>query len=327
MKIQLISDLTDLFYLTGMSLSRGLLILAESESRLYVDTRYFEEAKKKSAHPAYLWERNAPFEWAQTLSPKMVQFDSSTTSFDTYLFYQKFFPNLEPIPGLCRAKRRIKTTSEISALQKAAHLTHRGIEHVIKKLRKGVTEQELAWEFEKFVRENGASHLSFDSIIAFGEASAVPHHRACKAALHDNSIVLIDVGAVVDSYHGDLTRVAFFGVPNSVLEKRYRLIQEASQRALNAIRPGARVKDLDLVVREFFRQHGVESLFTHSLGHGIGLETHESPSIRANHADGDLLLEDGMTFTIEPGLYEPGLGGVRFEEMVVVRNGKGEVIK
>ena len=326
MKLTLISNPVDLLYLTKLNLSRGILFLSEIESRLFVDSRYFLEAQKKSPYPVSLWEKDAPFEWAKSLSVETVLFDSSTTSYDVYLSYQKFFPNLTAVSGICKEKRRIKTPHEIEILRKAAKLTLDGIYHVEKLLTLHITEKEIAWEFEKYVRERGASGLSFEPIIAFGLNSAFPHHRSTEKKLENDQIVLIDVGAIVDGYRGDLTRVHFFGNPNPELKTRLDLIKQASQKAIEAIKPKAKIKDLDEAAKSILRKANLETFFTHSLGHGIGLETHESPLIRVTGVDSELELVDGMVFTIEPGLYEEDLGGVRYENMVLVKNGHGVLL-
>jgi Xaa-Pro aminopeptidase len=225
---------------------------------------------------------------------------------------------------LLKEMRVIKDEKEIEALQKAAHLTWRGIQWIKGLLKEGITEEELAFEFEFFVRKNGASGLSFDPIIAFGENSAYPHYRAGQNQLKKNQIVLMDVGAIVGQYRGDLTRVVFFGEPDPQLQKMLEWTRQAGTQAIHAARVGAHFGQLDQVARSVFAKHGVEEWFAHGLGHGIGLETHEFPNIREAGPDKDVLIEAGMVFTIEPGLYRPGLGGVRWEEMVLVTRGGAE---
>jgi Xaa-Pro aminopeptidase len=216
----------------------------------------------------------------------------------------------------------MKESYEINLLRKAAELTWAGIQHIKHCLRVGVTEEEIAFEFEMFVRSRGAKGLSFDPIIAFGDHSALPHHRASQKRLEANQIVLIDVGAVVDHYRGDATRVVFFGEPNEELQRMHKIVFEAYFAAKARVRIGQTVGSLDRVVRDFFAKEGVEDLFVHSLGHGIGLETHEPPLLRCDGADRDTLLQAGMVFTIEPGLYLPGFGGIRYENTgVLTENG------
>ena len=160
--------------------------------------------------------------------------------------------------------------------------------------------------------------MAFEPIIAFGENSAYPHYREGKARLRSGQIVLMDTGAIVDHYHGDRTRMAFFGEVDPKLMHLFNVVRRAHKNAVLAVRPGICFGELDQMVRDEFTKEGLEKLFTHSLGHGIGLETHEYPRVRAGSEDANLPLEPGMVFTIEPGLYQPGLGGVRYEDMILV---------
>jgi Xaa-Pro aminopeptidase len=249
-----------------------------------------------------------------------IGFDSAFMTYEEYRALEKGFPEVrfEAIASPLKSIRAIKTPDEIAALKRAALLTYEGLLHIKGLLQEGISEEELAFAFEWFCRKKGASGLSFDPIIAFGPNSAYPHHRAGKALLRKGQVVLMDVGAVVDEYHGDLTRVAFFGEADPKVVYFLHVVRRAQQKALEAIRPGVSVGRLDEIVRQEFRLEGVEELFTHSLGHGIGLETHEYPRIRFDGEDAGLLLTPGMVFTLEAGLYQASVGGVRYEEMIVV---------
>ncbi len=305
----LIENPVDLLYLTGLSLSRGRLWVGE-ETYLAVDGRYLAAAQKALSIPV------KPLEEKRSV-PKKVLFDSALTSYDAVLGLKKEFPDVEWVPQsrLLKHLRAVKDPKETEALRRAARLTLSGIEHVKHLLTEGVTEKELAFQFEFFCRKQGASGLSFDPIIAFGEKSAYPHYRAGSRKLEQNQVVLIDVGAIFDGYRGDLTRAVFFGTPDPKLFHFQELVQAAFRAAFRAARPGVEAKALDVAAKNVFEAAGVEKLFIHSLGHGVGLETHEYPALRLDSKD---LLEEGMIFTIEPGLYQPGLGGIRFEEMVLL---------
>lgn len=313
----LVEQLDDLFYLTGMELSKGRLFVSRTEAILFVDGRYYDLAKKAAPCSAMRWEeQNKIFEKQQ-----QITFDSATVSFDAYQALKNGCPNVEWTAEASPVKtlRVMKEPMEIAALKKAAHLTWRGYQKIIEKLQVGVSEWELALAFETFCRKNGASRLSFSPIIAFGENSAYPHHRAGLARLQENQIVLVDVGAVVDHYCGDMTRVFFFGHIDPKLIRFTQIVKKAQKKAIEHVRPGIKVGKLDQMVREEFEKERVKQLYIHSLGHGIGLETHEFPSkIKFDGESSDLILQAGMVITIEPGLYQPGLGGVRIEDMVCV---------
>lgn len=312
----LVENLDDLYYLTGLNLSKGRLFIAAAEAILFVDGRYYERAKRESPCPVVLWEEQDSI----LKRHKKLGFDSATLTFDAYLALKNKYPHIEwiPCPHPVRSLRLIKEPREIALLKKAAHLTWRGYQKVVEGLKVGVSEEELALEFEIFCRKNGASGLSFPPIIAFGENSAYPHYRAGTAKLRDNQIVLIDVGAVVDHYCGDMTRMFFFGQVGKELLRFEQIVRTAQQKAVSHVRPGIKAKELDEIVLAEFEKANVKQLYIHSLGHGIGLETHEYPRIKCDGEDKDLILKPGMVFTIEPGLYQPGLGGIRIEDTILV---------
>jgi Xaa-Pro aminopeptidase len=185
-------------------------------------------------------------------------------------------------------------------------------------LKKGITEKEVARRFEIFCLEKGAEGLSFTPIIAFGKNGAMPHYRSQDVVLKEGDAVLIDIGVVLDNYHSDMTRVLFYKKKNRYLSHLYEIVKKAQKNALKLCRPGVKLKELDLAARKVMREEKVEDLFLHSLGHGIGLQTHEFPRIKYNGDDRDVVLQSGMVFTVEPGLYVPGKGGVRYEDTIVI---------
>lgn len=313
-----IDNPVDLLYLTGLNCSKGRLWATSHKATLFVDGRYFANAQKIAPCQVKLDEKKAVQEVMQ--GAKRVGFDSAFLTYDAVTRLQASFPHQEWIarPNPLQQLRLIKDAREIAALRKAAKLTREGCEHVQSILKEGMTETEAALEFEVFCRKRGASGFSFDSIIAFGENSAYPHHRAGSTCLQKNQIVLIDVGAILDQYRGDMTRTVLFGSVDPKLARLDQLVKKAQEAAAQAVRPGIRLGELDQIAREIFRKEGVEELFCHNLGHGVGLDTHEYPRLRFDGEDKDLLLKPGMVFTIEPGLYQPGLGGSRFEDMIVV---------
>ncbi len=315
-----IEDPIDLLYLTGLPLSRGLLLRTHNERALFVDGRYYATAQKNAPCPTFLWDDAAPSHWLRERDIKTLAFDSAKTSVDRFEALKKKTTGLKltAVSSLLKRERALKSPQEIARLRAAACLTLRGIEHIQGLLAPGISEEEIAWAFELFVRKQGASGLSFEPIIAFGENSAYPHHRAGKTRLQPNQIVLMDVGAILENYRGDLTRIHRFGHLNHELEDMIRWTLEAKAAAEALVRPGTLVETLDLTAKRVFGARGVEALFVHGLGHGVGLETHEFPSLKATGPDAQAPLEVGMVITIEPGLYRPGLGGVRIEDMLVV---------
>lgn len=306
----LIENPVDLLYLTGLKLSRGRLFIFPGQAELWVDGRYFTYASETAPCPVRLWDKQS------TLPGGRIGFDSAFTTVDGWETLRReahqtdWCPKHKPLKEM----RAVKDEAEISLLRKAADLTWKGIEQMKRSLRVGVSEKEIAWEFEQFVRPRGASALSFEPIVAFGKNSALPHHRASNDRLERDQIVLFDVGAVFDNYSGDATRVYFFGTPDPQLKKMYAWVREAHLAARMRVRIGETVQAVDGAAREVFKREGVEKFFIHSLGHGIGLETHEFPLLRSDGPDANFELQKNMVFTIEPGLYLPLKGGVRLED-------------
>ena len=308
----LVEDPTDLRYLLGFALEVGWLVISVREAHLFVDRRFIEEARHKASCKVHL--RDA---FSQFVSAKTLLFDSAFTTYAAFQELEKmcsFIPFDKPLKTL----RAIKEPEEIKALRKAARLTYAGYEHIQTLLKEGITEEDLAFAFEIFCRKRGASRLSFSPMIAFGENSAYPHYRAGAAKLQKNQIVLMDLGCVVDGYAGDMTRVVFFGMPDPQLAQDYEVVQRAYAAACAHIRPGVVFGTLDNIAREVLKKAGCEELFIHALSHGIGLDVHEYPRLRFQGGDREVVLEAGMTFTVEPGLYRPGLGGVRYEDTILV---------
>ncbi len=321
-EVLVIDNPIDIFYLTGQSFSLARLILSQKRGAcLLVDGRYIAKAKQSLSFEVALSGKGVLGE--KLHGAKKVGFDSAFTSVEGVEALKKIAKDVvwTPISNPLRSMRICKDATEIFALKKAAALTMAGCKKIFESLKEGVSEAELAWEFEVFCRTHGASGLSFPPIIAFGENSAFPHHRSSDTRLKKNQTVLFDLGAIVDHYCGDMTRVFFFGEPDAKIFKLYTLAKAAHDRAAAIARPGVKIGDLDLVVREFFSQEGVEALFSHGLGHGVGIEVHEPPTVRLDGADRDVPLATGMVFTIEPGLYLPGVGGVRYENTFAVIDG------
>ncbi len=320
----LIEHPLDLFYFTGLKLSLGKLLIDAGQSLLLVDGRYLQVAKEKS--PCFC-SLDSPDQWlsfCERESVKRLGFDGRHTSYDRFLQLEQLRKkanqelNLVPASAFFKSIRVVKDAEEISKMQKSADLLWKGFEYLKSALKIGVTEKGLARLFEIYCLENGAEGLSFEPIIAFGPGGAMPHYRAQDTVLKEGDAVLIDIGVVRDGYHSDMTRVLFFKKEDLYLSKLYEIVKRAQRSALEMCRPGQTFGQLDLAARKVFKEEGVEELFVHSLGHGIGLDVHEFPRIKWDGDDKDVVLEAGMVFTVEPGLYVPGTGGVRYEDTIVI---------
>jgi len=334
----LISHEANRYYLSGFELhdpqknetSGYLLLTADGNDWLCTDARYKDAA-------ARLWDTERIFIYTgrtaaevnglikETL-PKAggaVGFEAKSLS---VAFFQQLSDGLSMTraDGLAEQLRVIKEPEEIERLRRACALNHRLMEWVPSVCRPGRTEAAVAWDIEKFFRENGASALSFDSIVAVGPNAALPHAIPGATVITDNCPVLIDVGCRVDDYCSDQTRTLWVGDrPTDAFRKTMDLVRRAQDAAIQAMRPGMKVADIHACAHKVFADAGEAPHFTHSLGHGIGLETHEAPGMSPRV---DAELRPGMVVTVEPGLYYPQWGGIRWEYMVLVTEDGVEVL-
>lgn len=323
----LIEHPIDLLYLTGLELSAGKLIITQQEALLIVDGRYDQRCRTQSLYAVQLLKEHTLRDWMIDGGVHHLGFDQNNTSYQGFLTLTQLMGKekrashlleIIPLESPVQKLRLIKDEEELTALRKAAQLGYEGYEFVASLLREGVTESELAFELEFFWKKRGGSRLAFDSIIAFGANSSMPHYRAGSSRLTKNSPVLIDIGVVLDHYHSDMTRVIFYGTPQPILRTIYSIVEEAKEKALALCRPGTLIGDLDRVAREWIASKGYGEYFLHSLGHGIGLDIHEPPILREKGLYRDMPLEAGMAITIEPGIYLPEVGGVRLEDTVLI---------
>lgn len=326
----LIDNTTNIFYLTGLQLSMGKILVFQKGAALFVDNRYFEHCSKHSCIPVFLVDaktfehhmQEAPFTDIHTLN-----FDSETTSYKSFLHLQKMAEkrgNLKVAPTDAPLKllRAIKDDNEITLLKAAANLNHAGMNYAQSLLKEGITEIELATELEIFWKKRGSRSISFDPIIAFGANSSMPHYRAGNTKLKKGDIVLLDIGTQLDHYHSDMTRTVFFGEPHPQLKEIHQIVAEAQRAAIKLCHPGTTLGQLDKAARDLIASRGYGPNFTHNLGHGVGLEIHEYPSIKNAAPFDSVVLEKNMVITIEPGIYIPDLGGVRIEDTVVITDSK-----
>lgn len=312
----LIDDSVDLLYLTGLQLSLGALFVLQRKSCLFVDGRYFEVAEKTSPVPVQkLSDENKRvfLKGVETLA-----FDGDHMSYSNFLQLGKLKLKLSSHPELLRDLRLIKDVGEIGKMKKSAEFGYMAYLMLKGSLRPGVTEIELATELKIYCLKNGAEDVSFEPIIAFGKNSSLPHHRSGDTKLKKNDIALFDLGVVLDNYCSDMTRVEFVGKVDPELKRLYDVNFEAQRAALALCKPGVKLKELDLAARKVMAKAKVEHLFVHTLGHGIGLKVHEFPRLSKDGINKDVELQAGMAITIEPGLYLPGKGGVRYEDTIII---------
>lgn len=328
-----IDDSINLYYLTGLTLSLGkLCIPSAGDARLFVDGRYYEQCKRTSPFPVSLKIDNAleAYLSSEQFDPfKTYGFDSSRTTYQEYLQLQQLVDSLNagparksivlmPFADPLKDLRSIKDPKEIQILKDAAALGSQGFDFVCSLLKEGITEKEAAIELEIFWKRRGGEKLAFDCIIAFGANSSMPHYRAGNAKLEQGQTVLIDIGVGYQHYFSDMTRTLFFGQPHPKLIEIYDIVKIAQEKALSLCRPGTLIGNLDKAARDYIAHKGYGPAFSHGLGHGIGLEVHEYPTLKNIIPFGQTPLKQGMVITIEPGIYLDGIGGVRIENTVVI---------
>lgn len=301
----------DLYYLTGLHFSAGKLLVEREKASLFVDGRYTEVAKT-SGLPVEPLESFSKIHFKEG----NIAFDSASTTYSTYLELLAIFDTkLVAVSAPVKTLRSIKEKEEIALLKKAAELGSRGYDFVLTLLEEGITEETVSRELEIFWKKQGGGGVSFEPIIAFGANTSKPHYRAGKAKLKQGDPVLIDIGVMREHYASDMTRVVFFGEPNTQLKTIYGVVKEAFLAATALCKKGTLLADLDNAARQLIEKAGYGEFFSHSLGHGVGLEVHELPLVRKTSS---MPIEVGMVFTIEPGIYLPGIGGVRLEDTVVI---------
>ncbi|BBD08797.1 M24 family metallopeptidase [Desulfovibrio ferrophilus] len=331
----LVSHAANRYYLSGFELhnpqcneSAGMLLITRKAGDwLLTDSRYHDAAKR-------LWDEDKIFiyrppaheqmgDFLQELCPGPVGFESSAVSFDFHSRLVERKSELKPLSGLVEKLRYIKEPAEIDIMRRSCALNHKVFEQAQKIAAPGMTEKELAWEVEKLYRDQGASELSFSTIAAVDTNGALPHAIPGDRKITDNCSVLLDKGCRLDDYCSDQTRTFWVGnSPSDEFKRALEQTQEAQQRAIDVIQPGESIAEAYRVARGVFEAYGVADHFTHALGHGIGLETHEGPSVSPK-ANGEF--KPGMIVTVEPGLYYPEWGGIRWEHMVLVTANGHEV--
>jgi Xaa-Pro aminopeptidase len=232
--------------------------------------------------------------------------------------------SLNAFEGLIERLREIKDAIEINLIKEAVRRAETAFLKVKPYIRQGIRERAIALRFEEILKKNGCRHIPFDVIVASGPNSAMPHAKPTERKLNKSDLIIIDWGGEADGYFSDMTRTLLVKGDN-VSKKReiYQIVLKANKRAILKILPGVKSKDIDFSAREVIKRTGYSEFFGHGTGHGVGLQIHELPRIAWNKRE---VIKKDMVFTIEPGIYIPGLGGVRIEDMVVVKPGGHEVL-
>ncbi|CAM3963265.1 Xaa-Pro peptidase family protein [Paenibacillus alkaliterrae] len=308
-------------YLSGFTGSSGMVLITHSDSYLLTDFRYRTQAPQQAAGFQIVEHGTNPIENVRELLAqnklKKLAFEQDHVVYSQFTAWSNTLSGiaLEPASGLVEQLRIIKDEAELQIMQEAADLADRTFNHILKIIRPGVRETDIALEMEVFMRSHGATSSSFDTIVASGERSALPHGVASGRIVGTNEFVKLDFGAYYNGYCSDLTRTVVVGTPADKHSEIYSIVLEAQLHALEHIKPGMSGREADALTRDIITKYGYGDLFGHGTGHGLGMEIHESPRLSKLS---DTILTPGMTVTVEPGIYVPGFGGVRIEDDIVI---------
>ena len=327
----LISQPENRYYLSGFRGSNGYLVITAKDAVLATDFRYIEQAKSQAPDYDIFHITNDITNWFPTmiseLNLKMLGFEERSITVATHRQLKEATKQtkfkLIPVSGVVESLRIIKEPEEIEFISKAIDISDNAVSHILEVAHVGMTEAEIAWELEKYLRENGSENLPFDVIVASGPNSALPHARPSERIINSGEPVIIDMGARCNGYSSDLSRTMCLGTPNDTFNRVYDTVLGAQLSALAIIQEGMSGSEADSIARGIIDEAGYGNAFGHALGHGIGLAPHESPRLDPNSVE---KLLSGMVFTVEPGIYLNGWGGVRIEDVVLMENSGVKVL-
>lgn len=322
----LISAARNRRYLSGFTGSAGYLLVTPQRQMLFTDSRYIEQAGNESPHFEVI-QTQAGLGWLlDTLKEtgvKRVGFESDDITVATYNRILDVIREEEELTGtslvatsgITEELRVFKDKEELAQLQKAIDASDRAMEAVCPTIEAGMTEKEVAWRMEVAMREFGAEKPSFGTIVAAGPNGAMAHHRPDDTVIKAGDPIVIDMGAQVNGYCSDISRTVMVGEPDEMFHRIYDIVLAAQLTAINTVRPGLTGEECDALSRDIIAEAGYGDNFGHSLGHGVGLAVHENPRVGPG---ADNVLKPGMVFTVEPGIYLTGWGGVRIEDIVIL---------
>lgn len=308
-------------YLTGFTGSSGYVLITHNNAYLLTDFRYMSQAPLEATgfqvieHAAVMTDTLKELLAIEHVT--RLGFEEDHLVFSTFRQYEaKLAPSeLIPVNGLVEQLRMYKDDLELAVMKQAAELADQTFLHMLNVLKPGVTELEMALEIEVFMRKHGATSSSFDTIVASGERSALPHGVASDRVIQHGEFVKMDFGALYRGYCSDITRTVVMGEPLAKHVDIYNIVLEAQLHTLEHLKPGMTGQEADALARDVITRYGYGEQFGHSTGHGLGMEVHESPRVSKLS---DTVLEPGMVITVEPGIYLPGFGGVRIEDDIVI---------
>jgi Xaa-Pro aminopeptidase len=318
----LVTSLVNVRYLTGFESSNAALLVAPDRVRLFTDFRYASAARAVEGVEAVEIQRNLLGGLVRELEGR-IAFEAQHVTYAGYETLREAGLELVPQRGVVEAMRAVKDEGELDRIRRAAAISDRVYERLVEERFFGRAERELVWRVQELLHEEGADAPGFDAIVAAGPTGSVPHAHPGDRPIGPGETVVIDLGARLEGYTSDCTRTFAVGGLEGPLAEAYLVCLEAQQAAVDAVRPGVAGRDADAVARRIIDGTQFEGRFGHGLGHGVGMEVHEAPTLRPESED---VLEPGNVVTVEPGIYLEGEGGIRIEDLVVVTEGGVEVL-
>ncbi|MBI5559754.1 MAG: aminopeptidase P family protein [Deltaproteobacteria bacterium] len=324
----LVQSLHNVRYLCGFTGTSGSIVLSSGRNFFITDPRYTLQARSEvKGFGIRVYRRPAEgiAGVIKGLGLKDVGFESRVLTYDTYRKLKRALPGvrLKPTTDVVEKKRMVKDSSELGHIRKAVEIGDIGFRKAEAKITLGQTEKGVALSIEEGVKKKGAEAMAFDVIVASGKRSALPHGVASAKRIKKGEFVIVDMGVSFEGYKSDKTRTYAVGRVSALHKKIYNIVKNAQEKAIENIKAGVAAKKVDVAARDYIRRAGYGRFFTHGTGHGVGLEVHERPAINPISRD---VLEEGMVVTVEPGIYIEDFGGVRIEDMVVVRSGGCEIL-
>ena len=317
----LIHKRTNVHYFSGFRGTAGSLVVTVDAQLLFTDFRYVEQAALTAPDFTVIRSQGRPFEeavrYVYEKGSRRIGFESDELNVDQYQVLVTVVGSDDVLsPVHLDSFRAVKTPAEISFIRRAAEIADQAFTELLPEISLGCTERQIAALLDHKMRCLGSERPAFETIVASGPRSALPHGRPTDKSLDEGDFVVIDFGAVYAGYHSDMTRTVCLGRPDAELKQAYDSVLAAQLKSLELIRAGAKAKDVDAAARAVLRERSLDEFFGHGLGHSVGLDIHEEP--RFSPLAGDAILEAGMVLTVEPGVYLPGKGGIRIEDLVLV---------
>ena len=319
----------NLRYLTGFTGSNGCLLAMPGASILFTDPRYRMQASQETTAKLKICKGALVVDVVAAIARlglKRIGYEPARMTCEFFEALKARLPMraaLAPARGWIEELRMVKTADELARIRRSVETNSRAFEQGVARVRPGMTERDLAAELEYRMRRLGAEKPSFETIVASGARSALPHAQPTAAQLRVGDLVVVDMGAFQEGYASDMTRMLFLGRPGARVKRTYRAVLEAQLAAIDRVRAGVPAAQVDRAARRVLKAYGLERAFVHSTGHGLGLEIHEPPRIGLRSK---AVLREGMAITIEPGVYLEGFGGIRIEDTVVVTAGGCEIL-